>query len=234
MRLNGGALQSIERALVLNGANALAVETQDGSFEILQFERSELQPDGSFVLSNLLRGQSGTDVEMRLGSPQGARVVLLDERLLEVPLNPAERGVELNWRVGPAGDPVASSSHAELVHVNTGRGRRMLAPVHLRYRKLASSELRFNWIRRSRIDGDSWEDTEIPLDVREERYNVLILDGTGAVRRETVTTVATFDYAEADRLADLGTLTASFDIRVAQISDTEDPGAFAELENITP
>ena len=60
----------------------------------------------------------------------------------------------------------------------------------------------FTWIRRTRIDGDSWVG-EVPLGEDSEQYAVDILSGSTVVRTLNATTPTAL-YAAADELADFG------------------------------
>jgi|SRR5215208_6578023 len=64
-QLYGGALASASEAQVLNGANAAAVQHADGAWEVLQFTNAELVGERTYQHSNLLRGQMGSDRQLR-------------------------------------------------------------------------------------------------------------------------------------------------------------------------
>ncbi len=233
LSLNHGTLQSREAQLVLNGANTLAVEISPGEFEILQFQTAALQGDGSWMLGGLLRGQLGTDTQLQSDVQTGARAVLLDDRVLQVELDASERGIELNWRIGPAGFPVSASNFNQVTHTNNGRSKTMLSPVHLQSSFAATGDLHTHWVRRGRIDADSWEDADIQLDAQQEQYRVRVLDGSEIIQRETIVTQSEFHYSLHDRVADMGSAAAPVEIRVAQIGDTGLAGAEAVLANIS-
>ncbi|MER2633881.1 MAG: glycoside hydrolase TIM-barrel-like domain-containing protein, partial [Rhizobiaceae bacterium] len=110
VRLNDGELASVSRGHVLNGANAIAVQSASGVWEISQFEQADEVEPGVWRLSRLLRGQFGTDDATAAGALIGARVVVLDETVRPAGLRSGEAGLHLNWRVGPrAGDFSAAS-----------------------------------------------------------------------------------------------------------------------------
>ena len=67
----------------------------------------------------------------------------------------------------------------------------------------------------------------MPLGEESESYVVRVLSG-GSVLREEVVSAPLWQYPAAQRVAD-GT-TASFTLRVAQVSATYGAGAFAEIE----
>ncbi len=102
VRVEGGAsLQSRADAEVLAGANALAIQTPAGAWEVLQFAAAALVAPETWTLSRLLRGQLGTEADMAARVPAGAAVVVLDGPLARAELAQSERGLPLNWRAAP-------------------------------------------------------------------------------------------------------------------------------------
>jgi len=184
VRLHGGSLQSVTIADMLNGANACAVESAAG-WEVLQFAMADEIASGLWELSDLLRGQLGTEDALGAGADAGARFVLLDRAVVAAGLLPSEIGRELNWRCAPTGYDL-SDRYASSAFVNGGvRAATPLSPCHLRC-EMAGAVLAFGWTRRGRIDADSWLSSDIPLGEAEERYRVTLLDaGTLVAEAET-------------------------------------------------
>src|SRR5690606_9323226 len=115
LRLLGGELASVSRVQLLNGANVLAVRSNTGSWELLQFETVEEVAPASWLLTRLLRGQLGTEDAMEAGAAAGAFAVLIDETVTAAGLRASEIGLPLNWRVEPTGmvngaDDIAAAS----------------------------------------------------------------------------------------------------------------------------
>ncbi len=73
------------------------------------------------------------------------------------------------------------------------------------------------WIRRGRIDADSWLSPEIPLGEEREAYHIEILFEERAVRSFEVT-ASNWTYSASERLKDLGNPSVAFDFKVAMIS----------------
>ena len=84
-----------------------------------------------------------------------------------------------------------------------------------------------SWVRRTRIDGDSWEGFEVPLGEASERYLLRIVDATG-LRREIVLGAPGFAYRGAMRAEDATRF--PYSIEVAQLSDRFGPGPFARIQ----
>ena len=68
-----GTLQSVTDLALFAGANALAVESTPGVWEILQAGEAELLAPGKYRLTRLLRGQRGTENAMGNPAPAGSR-----------------------------------------------------------------------------------------------------------------------------------------------------------------
>lgn len=227
--LTEGSFQSISQTALFNGGNVLALQSANGSYEILQFETAKLQGDGNWELSNLLRGQLGTEAEMSAGASVGANVVLLDETLQPIEMNENSTGLPQYWRIGPARDPVSSQKFIQLEQTFSARSRKMLSPVHLKGKKTAFGDFKVNWIRRSRLDADSWDGMDVPLDAVPELYQITILDEHNMPKRETTSAVSEFIYEAAMMNEDFGDTQSPFQIRVAQISSAGLAGSLASI-----
>jgi hypothetical protein len=98
--------------------------------------------------------------------------------------------------------------------------------VHLRATR-GGSGVSIRWIRRTRIDGDSWAAADVPLGEAVEAYAIDILAGSDVVRTLTAG-VPQVLYANADEIADFGTPQTTLSVRVAQMSATVGRGFPAE------
>jgi Gene Transfer Agent (GTA)-like protein/putative tail protein len=231
VRLYNGALASLDDLSVLGGANALAVRNEDGAWEVLQFATATLAAPNQWTLSKLLRGQAGTEGAMRSPVAAGARVVFLDAAPVQLSLKQNEYALAFNYLRGPAGKPVSDPAWQGASEQFAGVGLRPLSPVRLSA-VWRGGDLALAWIRRTRIGGDSWDQTEVPLAEDGEAYDVEILDGAGAVVR-TVSSVAApaLTYAAADIAADFPSgLPSPFRFTVYQLSATYGRGAGTTAE----
>ncbi|ADZ71342.1 baseplate multidomain protein megatron [Polymorphum gilvum] len=222
VELYGGTLESRDPAAVLAGANALAVRTAAGGFEILQFRGAELVGPRLYRLSGLLRGQRGTEAEAGAGAPAGADVVRLDAAVAQVPLDDDLAGLPLAYRLVPQGRSLDDPASLGLSHAASGRGAQPLSPVHVRARRTAAGIV-LAWIRRSRIGADGWEQLEVPLGEAAEAYEVDVLDGAAVLRTLRATTPEVL-YPAAEELADFGAPVANLTVAVVQLSETAGRG----------
>ena len=220
-----GTLESVSDVALFGGANALAVESAAGKWEIVQAGAAELIAPGRYRLTRLLRGQRGTEHAMGNPAPAGARVVVLDTTLASLPIAEADLGLPWNWRVGPAARSVTDDSYAALGFTPTGRGLVPFAPVHVEqpWRTARSpGDLTIRWSRRSRaLVADAWEQVEVPLAEDQESYDVQILDGA-AIKRTLTSSTTSVLYAAAQQTADWGAPlgpSQTLAIRIFQLSN---------------
>ncbi len=224
VRLFEGELASISRLQMLNGANAAAVRSSAGTWEVLQFEAAEEVDASIWQLTSLLRGQLGTGDAMAAGAPEGADFVLLDERVRPAGLDAHEAGIALSWRVAPAGSDLASAGVAASVETGGLRALTPLSPVHLRLRRDTDGDVLATWIRRGRIDADSWNGTDIPLCEEEEAYLVAFGLPDAAPLRVIGVSAPMIRYEAADIAADFGGVPEEIEASVRQISRAVGPG----------
>ncbi|MEO0695246.1 MAG: glycoside hydrolase/phage tail family protein [Pseudomonadota bacterium] len=233
IRLSSGALAARPEEDVLEGANALAVETGTGRFEILQYKNATLQPDGTWELSGLLRGQSGTEQDAMAGANANAAIVLLGDALTPVPLSIDLANTPLSLTAGDGALPVSSASEdgpfTRQEAVWQARGLKPLSPVHLSVRDV-NGDLMLEWIRRTRIGGDGWGEADVPLAEAFERYQVAVTHNGQALRQWTVDQMSTV-YGSEMILNDLGGDPSGQEVvlSVAQISDLAGAGDAASL-----
>jgi hypothetical protein len=230
LRLFRGSLESAEELQVLNGSNALLLENQDGEWELLQFATATPNGARNYILTDLLRGQKGTEHAMRSPVPAGARLVLVDAGIRQTGISPTMVGLPLNWRVGPADRDIGSEEFADLNVTLQAKARRPLSPARLNgFRDAATGDWLLKWIRRTRIGGDSWDVAEVPLGEANESYRLEILAASGgAVKRAFDTAVPEQLYTAAQQTADFGAPQTTFWARVAQRSATFGLGIFTE------
>jgi hypothetical protein len=225
--LYSGTLESVTDIAMFGGANALAVESAPGRWEIVQAGVAELIAPGRYQLKRLLRGQRGTEEAMVSMVPIGARVVVLDDALASLPIAEADLGLPWNWRIGPASRSVSDETFVATSFTPEGVGLRPFSVAHVEqpWRKPRSTgelaHLTIRWTRRSRaLAADSWGAVEVPLIEDSEAYEVEILDGA-AVKRVLSATTTSAIYTAAHQTADWGAPLGpgdTLDIRIYQLS----------------
>ena len=220
VRLWGGTLAAASPARVLDGANRAAVRTPAGGWEILQFAGADLVAASTWRLSDLLRLQGGSDdaFDGIAEIPAGARFVLLDERLLALPIARDDVGREVVHRLGPAVDPPSAASWVDVTVTPTARGLRPWSPTGLAVdRDPVSGDLTLRWIRRSRSPGaDNWDLREVPRPESAELWRLEIRHA-GTLVTAAETDAPTWTWSRAARDAALGPAATDVEIAVAQI-----------------
>lgn len=212
-----GYLSSVDFEKMLNGANLAAIGSgSNGVWEIIQFQNAVLIEPNIYELSGILRGQAGTDAIMPDKWPKDSYIVIINTALMQLDLASATRGLMRNYRTGPS---VLSYDHAAYRKDSLqfeGVGLRPFAPCHLRAVKNGQGAIILSWIRRTRIDGDSWQSYDVPLGEERERYLVSVYLKEKLVRQKEVAKTE-FTYF-ADEQAEDG-VEQSIELRVAQISE---------------
>ncbi|RLL63907.1 baseplate multidomain protein megatron [Paenirhodobacter hankyongi] len=226
VRMVGGDLETVSMARLLSGANLLAIG--DGSaegWELLQFATAVPVLPNVWDLSLRLRGQLGTDALIPEVWPAGSTVVLLDEAPEQIALAASARGLARHYRIGSARRGYDDPSYVHEVLAFRGAGLRPLSPCHLRAGR-GGAGWDLSWVRRTRIDGDSWDGYEVPLGEASELYLVRVIEGT-TVRREATVNTPAWSYSRAQAAAD--GITGPFAIEVMQISEVFGPGLSARI-----
>lgn len=227
IKLIRGTLTSVSQDDVFNGANVAVIG--DGSaanWEVFQFANAELVGPLTYEVSLRLRGQAGTD-GLQAEWPVGSRFVLINDALRQIEIAQSARGLARHYRIGPSQRPNDDPSYQYTVQAFDGIGLRPYAPVHVRATKLASGDTALTWVRRTRIDGDSWQSVEVPLGESSESYAVQVLQGGTILREDTVSTPS-WTYYASEKTAD--GLSGSYSIQIAQISDSFGAGLFKRID----
>lgn len=137
-----GAFSSASETAVLNGANAVMLETAEG-WELVQFQQADLIAPEIWRLSVLLRGQQGSVIA---AAEVGARVILMDDAVAEAAVTPEEIGGELLWQAGAdEAEPLAYEALGALPW----------SVVHLRGR-YDGTNWQVSWVRRGADVAANW------------------------------------------------------------------------------
>ena len=225
--LDGNTLSSVSETSVLNGANTIAVQTTSGEWEIIQFVNATLNGDGTYTLSQLLRGQLGTEFYMGSPSVAGSKVFVVDyARMTQMSGTIGRLNLDVDARHGPIGFDVADARYTDTEITPRGVALRPYSPVHLS-ELYDGNDIILTWVRRTRFEGDGW-DGEVPLKEEFEQYSVDIFDGAAVVRTIQVDNATTLTYSEAQQIADFGAAQTSLTWRVYQISNNFGRGTQAD------
>jgi hypothetical protein len=216
VQLYRGGLVSVSDLVLFSGANAAAVQRADGAWEVLQFANAQIVGTNTYKLSRLLRGQAGSEWAMADPLPAGAPFVVLDGNVAPLVSGLNALGRPLQLRIGAANLSYGDAAAVAQTVTPGATALWPLSPVHLRAARDGSG-VTFTWVRRTRIDGDSWDVQDVPLGEASEAYEADIFDGASVVRTLSTSRPQVL-YAAADEIADFGAPQPSLTIAVYQIS----------------
>jgi len=244
VRLLGGTMPSATEVQVLGGSNVCAMQNDAGHWELFQYATATLNPDGTYTLSKLIRGQLGTEWVMQEdGFSSGNAFVFLENQFSinpssapYFPLTPGDRGIQQKARFGSAYKSIDDdNAYLEIVFTPEAMAKKPYAPVHLKakWNLDVNNDIALNWVRRTRFEGDPWEIANVPLNEEVEEYELEILNGLTVVREVTGLSVPVYTYTNAMQVTDFGSAqTTALKFRVYQMSTSVGRGIAAE-ETIT-
>jgi hypothetical protein len=217
---------------VLAGANALAVIKANGDTEIIQYTTAVFLDTNTVRVSGLLRGRRGTE-PYATGHGANETVVLLSTLTAALISNPAtDVGTPQTYIAPTIGQLVENS--LEIFFTPRGEDLKPYSPVHLALTNPGTPDgVDISWVRRTRIGGELTDLVDAPLSEVTESYEVDILDAPGgAVLRTLTSSTQSVNYSAANITTDFGSLPATLDVVVYQLSAAVGRGkpAIASLE----
>lgn len=195
--------------------------------EIVQFARAEDKGNGIWELSELLRGQRGT--ENAIGTHAvGERFVILDGEAIErVTHNQQLLNIEARYRALSLNDDPEDAD--DILFANTGNSLRPYSP-YLRwgYRD-SDGGIVLAWLPRVRQNGGFINGQETVLDQPFERYEIEVLKNGAVVRTETFEAVREWVYSASTIASDTGGDGDNLTIRLYQVGQIVGRGFPKEL-----
>ncbi|WP_310620726.1 baseplate multidomain protein megatron [Flexibacterium corallicola] len=225
-----GELATLSEAEVLAGENVCAVRGASGAWELLQFTNAELIGQGTYRLRGFLRGQQGTEKQALAGTPAGADFLLLNENVNALPWSTDMLELEQSLRFVPKGEALDSPFVTDRVFMAEGQALKPLSPVHMKVDQQLADDLLFSWVRRVRLNGDSWVPADLPVHEEQEVYAISIKTQQGAVLRQTQVLEPSFIYSRDAQLEDTGGSEAELVLSLRQLSASVGAGEEASLE----
>ena len=217
INIPSGALASVTEAQMLNGYNHFAYGAA-GRWEVIAAKNCTLQGDGSYILSDLLRGRFGSEWAAGL-HVVGDDVVFLDPlKVAFLTSNLNSIGVSRTYRAVTVG----GSSGSEEDYTYTGVNLECLSPVYLNgNRHPSTNDWSLDWIRRTRVGGE-WRDyVDATLGETAQSYEVDIFSSnTYATLKRTLSGLTTpaATYTSANQVTDFGSNQATLYVKVYQLS----------------
>jgi hypothetical protein len=203
VQLVNGALSSTDADGVFSGENALAVQNQDGYWEILQFQTATLTGSNTYQLTGLLRGRLGSEEQMRNPVPAGARVVLLDQNVVQTSLTQAQARQSFSWTWGPRDKDISDPAYQSATQQFQCVGLMPLSPVHVGFQWDSSGDLTISWMRRDRaLAAANLLQNDAPMSEQSLSFDVDILNGASVVRSFSALPQESCLYTAAQQAAD--------------------------------
>lgn len=217
--LRSGSLASVSESALFNGANHFAYGAH-GRWEIIGAQNCVLQGDGTYILSDLLRGRFGTDWSCGTHGANDTIVALDSSRLAFIAISLNAIGSARTYRGVTSGKAIGSASDVSFTY--TGVNLECLSPVYLNgNRHPGTNDWSLDWIRRTRIGGE-WRDyVDATLGEASESYEVDIFSSnTYATLKRTLTGLTTpaATYTSAQQVTDFGSNQATLYVKVYQLS----------------
>jgi hypothetical protein len=185
VRLYQGELSSVTEAQMFAGSNWFAYGA-DGRWEIIACQNCALQGDESYVLSDFMRGQMGTEWATGLHQNGDKIIRLSSSELMFISVNSSAIGAEKLYRGVTLGETLDGADDVAFTY--NGVNLECLSPCHLTgNRHPESFDWTISWTRRSRFAGwRSYVDAE--LGEAAESYDIEIYsDNTYATLIRTLT-----------------------------------------------
>ncbi len=203
--LFSGQLYSVTELSLLNGSNLALIGD-----ELFQFQNAELIGDSRYRLSRLLRGRHGTERSIQLHE-SGTRFILITPALFAYNITSNMIGRKFYYKAVTSGQHLEEVAEREFVI--QANFLKPLAPVHVNGKRDKQNNLTITWIRRARFDNDWLGFIDVPLDEKEEKYAVEIINKEEVVRIiETSSPSAT--YSEQQQILDFKEIPKQITIRV--------------------
>ena len=219
----GITLSSTSALNVYNGANGVLIGK-----ELVQYQNAVQNTDGSWTLSNLLRGRRGT--EWACGSHVIGETCFFPQvngGLHRVVMNPNLIGLVQYWKAITVGSDLNSGS--SLTATLAGNDVKPYTPVDVQGTKDGTGNLVIQWQRRTRIGAGNSIAGTWPVSEATESYDVVITDSLGVVKR-TFSNVTPpgggwsgpafphVTYTAAEQVADFGSVQSTYYLQVFQNS----------------
>lgn len=226
--VHGGVLTSVSDAALFNGANHFAYGAH-GRWEVIGAKSVVSEIDGSYTLSNLMRGRFGTEWAMTTHADFD-KLVLLDAAVLRfIAMNPASINSERLWKGANNGASIESISSVSNTY--TAENLRCLAPVWLRgHADPSTYNMTVEFERRSRIPVEPFSGLPTPIGESSELYEVEIWDSGFSTLKRTITGLSSKQatWTGAQQIADFGDYQTEANVRVYQLSPVTGRGRYLQ------
>lgn len=226
VRLTKGSLSSVSELQLFNGANHFAYGI-DGRWEIIAAQFCVLQGDGSYNLSDFMRGRFGTEIYTGTHATNDNVIYLASASMLFQTLNSSAIGLTRHYKGVNFQSTLDTATERAFIY--NGVNLECLSPVYLNgNRHPTTNDWTLDWIRRGRINNE-WKDLiDVPVGETSESYEIDIYSSSGfttVLRTLSGLTSATATYTSAQQVTDFGSNQATIHVKVYQLSSNVGRGS---------
>ncbi|WP_333710378.1 phage tail protein [Malikia spinosa] len=214
---SSASLSSKPDAAVRAGEN-LAAFGQPGRWEMIRFKTATLNVDGSYTLSNIARGEMGTE-QHTAAHLAGDRFALINSALVKIPVPHDYAGSALTFRFVRSGQTFAEGTSVTITY--RGEAMKPWPLAWVEGTRDGSNNLTVTWTRLSRVGDEMPSGRAIALGEVSEKYDVVIYASDWTTIKRTVAGLSapTFTYTAAEQTTDFGSPQPAVRIKIYQISD---------------
>jgi hypothetical protein len=214
---NGGQLESVTELAMLNGANAAAIG-QPGRWEIIKFQTATLQANGTYTLTDLIRGYKGTEHNKGNHATSDVFVLLTEAALSRTTANDNEIGLARHYKGVTTGSTIFTALEYELI--NSAESLKPYSPVDISATRDGSNNIAITWTRRTRIGGEWRDGVNAQLGEATQAYEIDVMSGSTVKRTISGLTSPSYTYTATDQTTDFGSTQSSVTLRIYQLSAT--------------
>lgn len=209
-----GEFTGVTEAQMMTGKNYCAYG-MPGRWEIICYAGSELQVDGTRVLSTLIRGMRGTEWATGLHQA-GDILVLLDAAGISfIGENLSTVGFTgMRYRAVTVGQNFAESSEHSFDYLGTNL--KPLSPVQPRKQRVGD-DWDFSWVTRTRFSSNFWLTGAQPLNEPVMRWQIALFSG-GIAGRVVEVFSEQYSYTAEQQVEDFGAVQLSVTAIIRQFS----------------
>lgn len=215
---SGGSLSTATEENVLSFDANVAAVGMDGRWEIIGFKTATLETDGTYTLSNLIRGRFGTEAHTSDHVAYDTFVLLQSTALYKVLVDTNYIDTEYYYKCVSLGKFLSTTAP----HTFTYTGELFIpyAPCHIKATRQSNQDIVLSWVRRSRVAGE-WRDyVDVPLVEDSEEYEIDVYDGDSVVRTIEVSDTTEVTYTSAQQTTDFGGNTTTLKVKIYQMNST--------------
>lgn len=229
--LNGETLSSSTELNVLNGANAALVGTH-GRWELLQFTNAVLNIDGTYTLTDLLRGRRGTEHAISYHAQYDTFILLNNTSIQKLICPISELNSSRLYKAVTSGEYLEDTPSTS--YIWTGESKKPLSPSNVCGGRDASNNITIRFTRRERVNAGWNNNIEVSTSEGTNNFNIEIYSDSGYTilkRTKTITALANnaegiVSYTATEQTTDGITPGSTIYVSIYQISATVGNGRY--------